>query len=84
VLFRAYQDSSVGVGAIAGVTAKKVLQPHIACTERRARAHPRVLCIQDTSELDYTGKTHIEGLGPLNYEARRGLYLGNQGLPLHA
>jgi len=57
------------------VTAKKVLQPHIACTERRAREHPRVLCIQDTSELDYTGKTDIEGLGPLNYEARRGLYL---------
>jgi hypothetical protein len=57
------------------VTAKNVLQPHIACTERRARAHPRVLCIQDTSELDYTGKTDIEGLGPLNYEARRGLYL---------
>jgi hypothetical protein len=58
-----------------GVTAEKVLQPHYACTERRAREHPRVLCIQDTSELDYTGKTDIEGLGPLNYETRRGLYL---------
>jgi hypothetical protein len=30
------------------------------------RAHPRVLCLQDTSELDYTGKSDIQGLGPLN------------------
>ena len=66
------------------VTAEQVLAPHIERTVERMGAHPRVLCIQDTSELDYTGKTHIEGLGPLNYEARRGLYLGNQGLPLHA
>ena len=37
--------------------------------------HDVVLCIQDTTEIDYTGKHDIEGLGPLNYEARRGLYL---------
>ena len=30
---------------------------------------------QDTTELDDTGKNDIEGLGPLNYENRRGLYL---------
>jgi len=59
----------------AKVTAEKVLAPHIARTLERLREHPRVLCIQDTSELDYTGKTDIEGLGPLNYESRRGLYL---------
>ena len=39
------------------------------------RQYPIVLCIQDTTELDYTGKNDIEGLGPLNYEARQGLYL---------
>jgi len=39
------------------------------------RAHPRVLCIQDTSELDYTGKPSMQGLGPLNLELRQGLYL---------
>jgi hypothetical protein len=33
-----------------------------------------VLCIQDTTELDFNGQD-IAGLGPLNYEARRGLYL---------
>jgi hypothetical protein len=59
----------------AKVTAEQVLAPHTACTIERLREYPRVLCIQDTSELDYTGKTDIEGLGPLNYESRRGLYL---------
>ncbi len=57
------------------VTAQAVLEPHYACTEQRMRAHPRVLCIQDTTEGDYTGKNDIAGLGPLNYETRRGLYL---------
>jgi hypothetical protein len=52
-----------------------VLAPHIACTEERLREHPRVLCIQDTTELDYTTKKGITGLGPLNYESRWGLYL---------
>lgn len=31
--------------------------------------------VQDSTELDYSSKTDIEGLGPLNYEQRRGLYL---------
>jgi hypothetical protein len=57
------------------VTAERVLAPHIACTEERLRAHPRVLCIQDTTELDYTTKKGIAGLGPLNYESRWGMYL---------
>jgi transposase len=33
-----------------------------------------VLCLQDTTELDYNGQ-QIQGLGPLSYEAQRGLYL---------
>jgi hypothetical protein len=57
------------------VTAERVLAPHVACTAERLRAHPRVLCVQDTTELDYTTKKGIAGLGPLNYETRRGLYL---------
>jgi hypothetical protein len=59
----------------AEVSAERVLAPHIACTEARLRAHPRVLCIQDTTELDYSTKKGIAGLGPLNYESRWGLYL---------
>ena len=57
------------------VTGDAILAPHIACTEERLRAYPRVLCIQDTTELDYTDKKGIDGLGPLNYESRWGLYL---------
>jgi hypothetical protein len=57
------------------VTAERVLAPHRACTEERLRAYPRVLCIQDTTELDYTTKKGIAGLGPLNYETRWGMYL---------
>jgi hypothetical protein len=36
--------------------------------------HPVVLCLQDTTELDFNGQG-IAGLGPLSYEAQRGLYL---------
>jgi len=57
------------------VTAEAVLAAHIACTEERLRAYPRVLCVQDTTELDYTKKKGIAGLGPLNYPTRWGMYL---------
>jgi hypothetical protein len=57
------------------VTAQALLEPHRECTVERMMAHPTVLCIQDTSEIDYTGKNDIQGLGSLNYENRRGLYL---------
>ena len=50
------------------------LAPHWARTAERMRAQPVVLCIQDTTELDFNGQ-EIDGLGPLNYEARRGMYL---------
>src|SRR6218665_3041240 len=40
---------------------------------QRMRSHPVVLCLQDTTELDFRGQD-IEGLGPLSYEAQRGLY----------
>jgi hypothetical protein len=58
------------------VTAEAVLAPHIACTEQRLRAHSRVLCIEETTELDYTKrKASMAGLGVLNYETRWGIYL---------
>ncbi|WP_363254678.1 hypothetical protein [Polaromonas sp.] len=36
-------------------------------------AHKVVLCIQDTTELDSNGQ-EASGLGPLSYEAQRGMY----------
>lgn len=51
-----------------------ILAPHWERTEERMRAQPVVLCIQDSTELDFNGQ-EIDGLGPLNYEVRRGMYL---------
>ena len=51
-----------------------ILAPHWERTQERMREHPVVLCIQDTTELDFNGQ-ETDGLGPLNYEARRGMYL---------
>jgi hypothetical protein len=51
-----------------------ILAPHWAQTQQRMSAHAVVLCLQDTTELDFNGQ-QIEGLGRLNYEARRGMYL---------
>ena len=52
----------------------KVLAPHWQASQARMAQHQVVLCLQDTTELDYNGQD-IAGLGPLNYEAQRGLYL---------
>jgi hypothetical protein len=46
---------------------RDILQPHIDCTLMRIQASPVVLCLQDTTELDYNGQT-VGGLGPLSYE----------------
>ncbi|MCB1908716.1 MAG: transposase, partial [Rhodocyclaceae bacterium] len=51
-----------------------ILAPHWERTRERMRNHPVVLCLQDTTELDFNGQD-ISGLGRLNYEARRGMYL---------
>jgi hypothetical protein len=56
------------------VTWEGILAPHWARTQERMRAQAVVLCIQDTTELDFNGQ-ETAGLGPLNYEARRGMYL---------
>ena len=57
------------------VTSEKLLEPHRECTLKRVEGEKTILCIEDTSELDYTSKSDIDGLGPLNYDARQGLYL---------
>jgi len=57
------------------VTGQKILEPHYNATFERIKEHSIVLCPQDTTELDYTSKKDIQGLGTLNYETRKGLYL---------
>ena len=51
-----------------------IMAPHRKQTQKRMSAYPVVLCLQDTTELDFNGQ-EAAGLGPLNYEARRGMYV---------
>lgn len=51
-----------------------LLEPHWQASQQRLREHPVVLNIQDTTELDFNGR-RIKSLGPLSYEAQRGMYL---------
>jgi hypothetical protein len=53
---------------------RDILAPHWACSQARMREHAVVLCIQDSTEIDFNGQA-ITGLGPLSYEAQRGMYL---------
>lgn len=36
--------------------------------------HPVVLCLQDTTELDFNGQA-LTGFGPLSDDVQRGMYL---------
>ena len=53
---------------------REIIEAHGRCAVQRMAALPVVLCLQDTTELDFNGQT-IQGLGPLSYEAQRGMYL---------
>lgn len=52
-----------------------ILSGHAERSRERAGAHPVVLGIQDTTELDFSSQPGIAGLGRLNYEARQGFYV---------
>lgn len=56
------------------VNADEVLVAHAESTRTRMREHAVVLCLQDTTELDFNGQA-MSGLGPLSYEAQRGMYV---------
>lgn len=53
---------------------REIHEAHVDSAVERMAEHEVVLCIQDTTELDFNGR-QIEGLGRLNYEARRGMYV---------
>ena len=57
------------------VTWEQVLAPHGDCSIERLRAQPVVLCVQDSTELDFTAQPGITGLGPLSYLRQHGLYV---------
>jgi len=57
------------------VTWEQVLAPHGDCRVERRRRQPVVLCVQDSTELDYTAQPGIAGLGPLRDLRQHGLYV---------
>jgi hypothetical protein len=53
-----------------------VLRPHLECTRTRIAAQPVVLLVPDTTEIDVTRpQQHVQGAGPLDGGARRGVFL---------
>jgi hypothetical protein len=54
---------------------REILEGHTQRTGERLQGQAVVLCIQDTTELDFTSQPGIAGLGRLSYEAQHGLYV---------
>lgn len=50
-----------------------ILASHVIATVDRLAAVPRVLAVQDTTELDWTAHPATTGLGPLAHPAHQGL-----------
>ena len=55
------------------VTHRKVLSPHRDATRKRMAGHKVVLCVQDTTEMDFTGRK-LRGAGPLSVSERIGFF----------
>jgi hypothetical protein len=55
------------------VTYQKVLSPHRDATRKRMAEHKVVLCVQDTTEMDFTGRK-LKGAGPLSISERVGFF----------
>ena len=70
----AYRFLDQASAAKRGLGWEPVLAPHMARTEARMAEYAVVLCLQDTTELDFNGQA-IDGLGRLSYAAQRGMYL---------
>ncbi len=57
------------------VTAEQLLAPHIEMTRRRMVDQPVVLCLNDTTEVEFTHNSAAFGLGPLAYQFQSGFLL---------
>lgn len=68
--------------------AQKWLAPHTARTAERAAEQPYVLALSDTTELDFTSLSSLEGAGPIDGAYCRGLKVHSvlavspEGVPL--
>jgi Transposase Tn5 dimerisation domain/Transposase DNA-binding len=57
------------------VTKEKILSPHFEATLKRIKAEKVVLLAQDTTEIDFSHRQAIEGMGLLRSEQQQGFYL---------
>lgn len=57
------------------VTPEKLLSSHREATIKRMQTENIILAINDTSSIDFTGKDSIEGLGSLETEFTKGLWI---------
>jgi hypothetical protein len=53
---------------------RDLMAPHWQQTQQRMAALPVILCLEDTTALDFNGQ-ETKRLGPLSYEAQRGMYV---------
>ena len=60
------------------VSQSQLLAPHREASLERIKQHPKVLFIQDTTELDFTTKKKLQGTGPLSSPHRRGFFAHNE------
>jgi len=77
----AQQQSDAGTKAVyrfcenAQVSYEALMQPHVDATREQSRQVPRVLLIQDTTELDYQHHPTTTGLGPIGNGTHQGFLL---------
>lgn len=70
------------------VTPEALICPHQQAVAQRCADHACIAVSQDTTELDFTRMKEMQGLGPMNYKYRRGLFMhslytvSEEGLPL--
>ena len=57
------------------VTMERILDSHLNSVIERVKEEPVVLCIGDTTEIDFTSMEETEGLGPLSKDYVHGLML---------
>jgi hypothetical protein len=62
-----------------GLTPAAILHAHVQATVQRAAAHPIVLCVQDTTALNYSTHPQTQGLGPIGNNPNKTI-----GLLLHS
>src|SRR5437588_7293890 len=77
----AQQHSDAGTKAVyrfcenGHVSYEALMQPHLQATRQQCRQVPRVLLIQDTTEVDYQHHPKTKGLGPIGNGSHQGFLL---------